>query len=33
MRFRPVWMLVAPFLRFVRMDLLRGVARRAERAA
>jgi len=31
-RFRPVWLLVAPFLRFVRMDLLRGVARRAERA-
>jgi hypothetical protein len=30
MRFRPVWMLVAPFLRFVRMDLLRTVARRAE---
>jgi hypothetical protein len=32
MRFRPVWMLVAPFLRFVRIDLLRAVARRAEAA-
>jgi hypothetical protein len=30
-RFRSVWMLVAPFMRFVRMDLLRTVARRAER--
>jgi hypothetical protein len=31
MRFRSVWMIVAPFMRFVRMDLLRAVARRAER--
>jgi hypothetical protein len=30
MRFRSVWLLVAPFMRFVRMDLLRTVARRAE---
>jgi hypothetical protein len=30
MRFRPVWMLVSPFMRFVRMDLLRAVTRRAE---
>jgi hypothetical protein len=30
MRFRPVWMLVAPFMRFVRLELLRTVARRAE---
>jgi hypothetical protein len=30
MRFRPVWMVVAPFMRFVRMELLRSVARRAE---
>lgn len=30
MRFRPVWLLVAPFLRFVRLELLRVVARRAE---
>jgi hypothetical protein len=29
-RFRSVWLLVAPFLRFVRMELLRTVARRAE---
>ena len=33
MRFRSVWLLVAPFMRFVRMDLLRTVARRAESAA
>lgn len=33
MRFRPVWLLVAPFMRFVRMELLRVVARRAEAAA
>ncbi|HEY7632540.1 MAG TPA: hypothetical protein VH817_17675 [Thermoleophilaceae bacterium] len=32
-RFRSVWVLVAPFMRFVRMDLLRAVARRAEAAA
>jgi hypothetical protein len=32
MRFRPVWLLVSPFLRFVRMDLLRAVAIRAEAA-
>jgi len=32
MRFRSVWLLVAPFMRFVRMDLLRTVARRAEAA-
>ena len=32
MRFRPVWMFVSPFFRFVRMDLLRGVTRRAEAA-
>jgi hypothetical protein len=30
LRFRPVWLLVAPFMRFVRMELLRQVARRAE---
>jgi hypothetical protein len=30
MRFRSVWLLVAPFMRFVRLDLLRTVARRAE---
>jgi hypothetical protein len=30
LRFRPVWLIVAPFMRFVRMDLLRQVARRAE---
>jgi hypothetical protein len=30
MRFRPVWLVVSPFMRFVRLDLLRGVARRAE---
>jgi hypothetical protein len=30
MRFRSVWLLVSPFLRFVRMELLRAVARRAE---
>ena len=30
MRFRSVWMLVAPFMRFVRLDLLRSVTRRAE---
>jgi hypothetical protein len=30
MRFRPVWLIVTPFLRFVRMELLRAVARRAE---
>jgi hypothetical protein len=30
LRFRPVWLLVAPFMRFVRLDLLRVVARRAE---
>jgi hypothetical protein len=30
LRFRPVWMIVAPFLRFVRLELLRAVARRAE---
>lgn len=30
MRFRPVWLVVAPFLRFVRMELLRSVTRRAE---
>jgi hypothetical protein len=29
-RFRSVWLIVAPFLRFVRMELLRSVARRAE---
>ena len=29
-RFRSVWMIVAPFMRFLRMDLLRTVARRAE---
>jgi hypothetical protein len=29
-RFRSVWVLVAPFMRFVRIDLLRSVARRAE---
>jgi len=33
MRFRSVWLLVAPFMRFVRLDLLRTVARRAEAAA
>jgi hypothetical protein len=30
MRFRPVWLIVTPFLRFVRMELLRAVTRRAE---
>lgn len=30
LRFRPVWLLVAPFMRFLRMDLLRTVARSAE---
>jgi hypothetical protein len=30
MRFRSVWLIVAPFMRFVRMDLLRTVTRRAE---
>ena len=30
MRFRPVWLIVAPFMRFVRMELLRQVTRRAE---
>jgi hypothetical protein len=30
MRFRPVWLIVSPFLRFVRGELLRSVARRAE---
>jgi hypothetical protein len=30
MRFRSVWLLVAPFMRFVRMDLLRTATRRAE---
>ena len=30
LRFRPVWLIVAPFMRFVRMELLRSVARRAE---
>jgi hypothetical protein len=30
LRFRPVWLIVAPFLRFVRIELLRAVARRAE---
>jgi hypothetical protein len=30
MRFRPVWLIVTPFLRFVRADLLRTVARPAE---
>ena len=30
MRFRPVWTIVAPFMRFVRMDLLRQVTKRAE---
>jgi hypothetical protein len=29
-RFRSVWLLVAPFMRFVRLDLLRTIARRAE---
>jgi hypothetical protein len=29
-RFRSVWLVVAPFMRFVRLDLLRTVARRAE---
>ncbi|HEY2603521.1 MAG TPA: hypothetical protein VGI67_18335 [Thermoleophilaceae bacterium] len=29
-RFRSVWVLVAPFMRFVRLDLLRTVVRRAE---
>ena len=29
-RFRPVWLVVAPFMRFVRLELLRAVARRAE---
>jgi hypothetical protein len=33
MRFRPVWLIVTPFLRFVRMELLRAVARRAEAAS
>jgi hypothetical protein len=32
LRFRPVWLIVAPFMRFVRMDLMRSVARRAEAA-
>lgn len=32
MRFRSVWLLVAPFMRFVRLDLMRSVARRAEAA-
>jgi len=31
-RFRPVWLIVAPFMRFVRLDLLRSVTRRAEAA-
>jgi hypothetical protein len=31
-RFRSVWLVVAPFMRFVRLDLLRTVARRAEAA-
>ncbi len=31
MRFRSVWLVVSPFMRFVRMELLRAVARRAER--
>jgi hypothetical protein len=30
LRFRPVWLIVAPFMRFVRMELLRSVTRRAE---
>lgn len=30
-RFRSVWMIVSPFMRFVGIDLLRTVARRAER--
>jgi hypothetical protein len=30
LRFRPVWLIVAPFMRFVRLDLLRTVTRRAE---
>jgi hypothetical protein len=30
LRFRSVWVLVTPFMRFVRLDLLRAVARRAE---
>jgi hypothetical protein len=30
MRFRPVWLIVTPFLRFVRAELLRSVTRRAE---
>ena len=30
-RFRSVWMIVSPFMRFVGLDLLRTVARRAER--
>lgn len=29
-RFRPVWLVVSPFMRFVRIELLRAVARRAE---
>ena len=33
MRFRPVWMIVSPSLRFVRMELLRAVTRRAEAAS
>jgi hypothetical protein len=32
MRFRSVWLVVSPFMRFVRMELLRAVARRAESA-
>jgi hypothetical protein len=32
LRFRPVWLLVAPFMRFVRLELLRAVVRRAEAA-
>ncbi len=32
MRFRPVWLVVSPLLRFVRMELLRAVTRRAEEA-
>jgi hypothetical protein len=30
LRFRSVWVLVAPFMRFIRLDLLRTIARRAE---